>query len=74
MKQNYIPPIDKAIELMDGMLGYGDDYHHCTQYVAKKCALIAVGEILNILDNEGYSDGDAKFDYWKQVKQEINKL
>ena len=34
--------------------------------VAKKCALIAVDEIL---DKDGYNN-----DYWKKVKQQIKKL
>ena len=36
---------------------------------AKQCALICVEEIL-----ETYIDLDPKLNYWKEVKQEINKL
>jgi hypothetical protein len=73
-------PKEKADELMDSMLGYGDEYHHCTQYVAKQCALIAVDEILNTL-NYDIRDLDVRgsvlldlIKYWQEVKQEIEKL
>ena len=36
---------------------------------AKQCALIAVDEILKLEVNDGYDHN-----YWKQVKQEIEKL
>ena len=36
--------------------------------LAKQCALIAVDEILNVLFQHH------KIDYWKEVKQEIEKL
>ena len=38
-------------------------------YEAKLCALIAVDEIL-----DGVIDTLQNFNYWKQVKQEIEKL
>ncbi len=38
---------------------------------AKQCVLIAVYEIINILDQEGYDEGDGKMIHWQQVKQEI---
>jgi hypothetical protein len=37
---------------------------------AKKCALIAVDEIMNALDE----NGSWNYDYWNEVKQEIEKL
>jgi hypothetical protein len=40
---------------------------HC-----KECALIAVDEIINSVDDEHVSD--IFNDYWQEVKQEINKL
>ena len=40
---------------------------HC-----KECALIAVDEIINSVDNEHVSD--IFNDYWEEVKQEIEKL
>jgi hypothetical protein len=46
---------------------------------AKKCALIAVDEILEIcsldcLTNLHNHEFEAKFNYWQEVKQEIEKL
>lgn len=44
---------------------------------AKKCALIAVDEILNELDHSPlYADdyAEGKMKYWQEVKQEIEKL
>jgi hypothetical protein len=38
----------------------------------KQCALIAVDEIINSVDNEHVSD--IFKDYWEEVKQEIEKL
>lgn len=39
---------------------------------AKRCALIAVDEILFIVSK--YNDTQAEVAYWKEVKQEIEKL
>jgi hypothetical protein len=39
---------------------------------AKKCALIAVDEILNNVN--GALDYESDIEYWKEVKQEIEKL
>jgi hypothetical protein len=64
-------PKEKAEELMDAMLGYGDEYHHCTQYVAKKCALIAADEIIGYSRMHGFI---GLTEYWQQVKNEIDKL
>ena len=63
-------PKEKAKELIDSMLGFKDDYH---QYLARKCALIAVEEILkqNVSTPTDYG---ASWTYWMQVKQEIEKL
>ncbi len=38
----------------------------------KECALIAVDEILNV--TIGLTDFTDDFDYWQEVKQEIEKL
>ena len=63
-------PKEKAKELIDSMLGFKDDYH---QYLARKCALIAVEEILkqNVSTPTDYG---ASWTYWMQVKEEIEKL
>ena len=61
-------PKEKAKELVDrykneGWVIGGD--------TAKQCALIAVDEIINIIDAE---DQFILYNYWQQVKQEIEKL
>jgi hypothetical protein len=42
-------------------------------YSAKNCALIAVDEILIIMNEEYFSESE-KIKYWQQVKQKIEKL
>ncbi len=66
----------KADELFEKMLyNDGDKYHHCSHYVGKNCAIIAVDEILQMVDQsmQGFLDSDI-IAYWKQVKTEIEKL
>lgn len=73
-------PKEKAIELFEKMCGYGDEYHHCTIYVSKQCALITVDEILSELAyTQNYVEDnmnkiDIYISYWQEVKQEIEKL
>ena len=45
-----------------------------TLYDAKQCALIAVDEILEMDLPILEEDADKFYDYWKQVKHEIEKL
>ena len=64
----------KAEELVDKMsTNNGDEYHHCTKYVAIQCALIAVDEILEIVKSDD-SALIVELPYWQEVKQEIEKL
>ena len=74
-------PKEKAIELFDKMsTNDGDEHHHCTQYVAKQCALIAVDEIieqmaymwLHYVNLEEQTEEMQQ--YWQKVKQEIENL
>ena len=71
-------PKEKAEELFDKMsTNNGDEYHHCTYYVAKQCALVAVDEILKLENNNGYYfDGTnvTSISFWQEVKQEIENL
>ncbi len=48
---------------------------HIYKYYAKKCALIAVDEILN-QDKDAFDITEAEyhFTYWSEVKNEIEKL
>jgi hypothetical protein len=65
-------PKHKAEELFDKMsTNNGDEYHHCTYYVAKQCALIAVDEILNTIMS--VYQPETKL-FWIEVKKEIEAL
>jgi hypothetical protein len=66
-------PKEKAKELVDKFRNeitsfLGDNMKKIN---AKQCALIAVDEIINIIDAE---DQFILYNYCQQVKQEINKL
>ena len=68
-------PKEKSIELIEKMSTHDRDVHpHCTHYIAKKCALISVDETLKEL--ESIDDGQTviPYNYWQEVKQEIEKL
>ena len=60
----------KAEELFDKMLyNNGDEYHHCSHYVGKNCALIAVDEVMQkILWDK------SEHRFWLEVKQELKNL
>ena len=69
---------DKAIELVDKMYDVDstDDYDEPTMNYkhAKKCALIAVNEIINSIIITDLTTADNQFKYWEKVKKEINLL
>jgi hypothetical protein len=73
-------PKQKAQELFDKMCSNdGDEYHHCTYYVAKACALIAVDEMLNYFSKETFmmaypEIAITEVQYWQEVKKEIEAL
>ncbi len=64
-------PREKAIELVDQ---YNFIYiqNYTSIHEVKQCALIAVDEILRIFEDTNGSD--YRFEYWEEVKQEIEKL
>lgn len=70
-----ITPKEKAIELVEkftlflGTDNSGNEYY-VEELDAKMSALICVGEILTV----GFLDTNDLYDYWAEVKQEINKL
>ena len=41
---------------------------------AKQCALIMVDEIIDAIDWHEFEHPNKEFDYWYEVKQEINNL
>ena len=68
-------PKDKAVELIDKMM-YEIKYNcqpTLSGMVAKKCALIAVDEIISI-KLLWFQKETKELDYWKEVKQEIENL
>jgi len=70
-------PKEKAEELFDAMsTNYGDENHHCTFYVAKNCALIAVDEMLIEYSSQCPKDSYEmeRHLYWNEVKKEIETL
>ena len=81
-----ITPKEKAKELVDKYIPLSLRLYSDYEWVeeidsAKQCALIAVDEGINILDEICESRGYDPFEsplydlkYWKEVKQEIEKL
>ena len=71
-------PKEKAEELFYKMsTNSSDEYHHCTHYVAKNCALIAVDEILWEIIK--YADNSREYVvenslYCEELKKEIQNL
>ena len=71
-------PKEKAKELVDKFVGYAYDGISEAEYNAIAIALIAVDEILNELDDimnfEASRLSLKMIKYWKQVKEEIEKI
>ena len=65
-----ILPFDKYVITKDEDLSW--EYNDWEE--AKKCALIAVDEILNTIEYSSQADELSKVNYWQEVKQEIEKL
>ena len=66
IKRNKMTPKEKAEELVNKYSIWCWNEVVCDYEIAKQCALIAVDEII---DKDGYNN-----DYWKEVKQELEKL
>jgi hypothetical protein len=64
-------PQEKAAELLNKMFDYLNFHTDADVYYAKKCALIAVNEVLEELVVTDFAN---RFPYWMEVKQEIEKL
>jgi hypothetical protein len=67
---------EKAEELLDRYETLGKDFTRgvSMREFAKQCALIAVDEILKQCWDYRDIDVQASYDYWQEVKQEIEKL
>ena len=71
-------PKEKATQLVGKYLFYFPEFRNEKEYdydtdKAKECALIAVNEILKAVESD-WSFMEVRQDYWKEVKQEIEKL
>ena len=68
-------PKEKAKELFDKFMEPVDGLHKYPMCfdTAKQCTLIAVDEIIEAL-HEHHWQNRLIIDYWKEVKQEIEKL
>lgn len=72
----FMGPREKARELFQIYLNILLDAESDKQEIdeaAKKCALIAVDEILKAVESD-WSFMEVRQDYWREVKQEIEKL
>jgi len=71
-----ITPKEKAIELVNKYLAilFGKKYLYkkSEYFTSKQCALIAVNEIIDAIDWHEFENPD--FEYWQEVKQEIETL
>ena len=79
-------PQEKAQELVDKYINASFNCKDCnmpfcdikcTQLSlneAKQCALIAVDEIIEAIDWHEFEHPNKEFDYWQEVKEEIEKL
>lgn len=71
-------PKEKAEELVERMYACAE----INEFTAKRCALVAVDELINEYESNicyrGYDYDwemwDMERDYWKEVKQEIEKI
>ena len=71
-------PKDKAEELVDKFMDYSDSRFNVNNdlsplYTAKQCALIAVDEIFEALDEHHWQNRNVT-EYYREAKHEINNL
>ncbi len=63
-------PNEKAVSMYNSMRANTTKRNH-----AKRCALIAVDEMINMITSNDVDVWDIDiFNYWQEVKQEIEKL
>jgi hypothetical protein len=65
-------PEDKSKEITLKYYKLGEHLYIPMSF-AKQCALIAVDEIIDSLQIKNYTQAD-QYEYWNEVKHEINKL
>jgi hypothetical protein len=75
LNRKTMTPKEKANEIFDKMYEadfVNDDYPMCFE-TARQCSIIAVGELIS--QENSYNNGSFyPSNYWKEVKQEIEKL
>ena len=74
-----LTPKQKAKELVDMFTGYTRVFHDSLGWEnhidsAKECSLMAVNEMIEVLDKMEWTFTDKKADYYREVKKEIEKL
>jgi hypothetical protein len=62
-------PQEKARELLDRFIQANGN-----SFFAKECALLAIEEILKAIDWHEFEQPNKEYEYWNEVKQEIEKL
>ena len=67
-------PKEKAKELFDKFNYFLPDAVEINKEHIKYCASIVVDEILNKIDFTSMLNGNDDYNYWQEVKQEIEKL
>ena len=67
-------PKEKAEELVDKFIQYTPADSEFEYPYAKQCALIAVEQILEVIDSIYDYDRESLDPYWNEVKSEIEKL
>ena len=67
-------PQEKAEEIFDNMFNqmpHPSTTNAETYIISKRCAIVAVDEIQN---TKAVYHNDVEYDYWEEVKQELEKL
>ena len=72
-------PKEKALELYWKYYNriehtLSEEYSEHETFLCKECALIAVDEILDLIDTIYDYDRESLNPYWQEVKQELEKL
>ena len=84
LKNKAMTPTEKAEELFDKMQSQTYSYQEYAgaRYsveeigweAGKKCALIAVNEVIDTLYEYHYDSASGAYEFWTEVKEEIEKL
>jgi hypothetical protein len=71
-------PKEKAIEIIEKYLNMDDglikEFIPLPIKAAKNCALIAVNEIMHVIDWHEFETPNEELNYWNRVILEINRL